>query len=304
MEKPAAELSPPPCADLHLRQRTKYFLMYAAGLLVCFGLPLLHLLRFSFDSELYSHILLVPVISGYLIWMNRHKLNRAFEPAPRLAAGLLLPGVALLAAYGAGVASGRHFANENDPLSLFTLAFLFFFASGCAWFYGSRVMRSIAFPLGFLLFMVPLPLVLENGLTEFLQYASAEAASWMLTLSGMSVFRDGTAFTLPGISIGVAPECSGIRSTVVLVMTGLLAAFFFLRRPWSKILLAALLIPLGILRNAFRIFTLAQLAVHGHPDILNSDLHHRGGPVFFAVSLAPFFLLIWLLRKLEARLEH
>jgi len=119
----------------------------------------------------------------------------------------------------------------------------------------------------------------------------------------MSVYREGTRFTLPGVTIGVAPECSGIRSTLVLFMTGLLAAYFFLRRSDSKLILTALLVPLGILRNAFRIFTLAQLAVHVDPDILNSSLHHRGGPIFFTVSLAPFFLLIWALRKREVRLE-
>ena len=115
----------------------------------------------------------------------------------------------------------------------------------------------------------------------------------------MPVFREGTQFTLPGVSIEVGPMCSGIRSSLVLFITGILAAYLFLRQRWSRLTLAAALIPLGILRNAVRIFTLAQLAVHVNPDILNSNLHHRGGPLFFAVSLAPFFILIWLLRKYE-----
>ena len=305
MEKPAAQ--PTHLAGegnfINLRQRSQWFLLYSAGLVICFGSPLLGLLRFSFHSELYSHALLVPAISGYLIWMDRQKLSRIFEPAPRLAAGLFLPGVALLAAYWLGRSSGWRPGNENDCLSLLTLAFLFFFARGFAWIYGGRVLRSIASPMAFLIFMVPLPLLLEDGLVNFLQLASAEVSYWFLTLSGMSVFREGTQFTLPHVTIGVAPECSGIRSTLVLFMTGLLAAYFFLRRPWSRITLIALLVPLGILRNAFRIFTLAQLAVHWNPDVLNSDLHHRGGPVFFAVSLLPFFLLIWLLRKCETRLQ-
>ena len=286
---------------LNLRQRTKWFLFYAAGLVLCFAVPLLGLLRFALQSDLYSHALLVPAISAYLVWMDRHRLGRAFEPAPRLVIGLFLPGLALLAAYGLGRASGWQPSNENDRLSLFTVAFLFFFAGGTAWCYGSRVMRNLAFPLAFLIFMAPLPQLLEIKLVNFLQLASAETSYWFLTLSGMPVFRTGTEFTLPGITIAVAPECCGIRSSLVLFMTGLLAGYFFLRQPWSKITLAACLVPLGILRNAFRIFVLAQLAVHVDPDILNSDLHHRGGPIFFAASLAPFFLLIWFLRKREAR---
>ena len=292
---------PEAAIGMNLRQRTKWFLLFSAGLTICFGVPLLDLLRFSLHSELYSHVLLVPAITSYLVWMDRHRLPLAFEPAPRLAVGLLLPGVALLAAYAWGLCSGWKPAGENDRLSLFVVAFLFFFTSGFAWFFGGRIMRAVAFPMAFLAFMAPLPKMAEDGLVNFLQLSSAETSYWFLTLSGMPVFRDGTVFNLPGITIGVAPECSGIRSTLVLFMTGLLAGHFFLRQPRFKITLALLLVPLGILRNAFRIFVLAQLAVHVNPDILNSDLHHRGGPIFFAVSLAPFFLLIWFLRKQETR---
>ena len=305
MEKTTVPSAPVPEAGARpvLRQRTKCFLIFAAGLCLCFATVLLGLFRFSINSELYSHILLVPAISGYLVWTDRHRLSPVFEPAKCLAVLLLLPGLALLAAYWLGLASGWSPASENDRLSLLTPAFLFCFASGFAWFFGGRILRATAFPLAFLIFMVPFPLALENGLVEFLQHGSAESSYLMLTGSGMSVFREGTDFTLPGVTIGVAPECSGVRSSLVLFITGLLAAYFFLRRPWSRITLAVLLIPLGILRNAFRIFTLAQLAVHYDPNILDSPLHHRGGPVFFAVSLAPFFLLIWLLRKWETRLE-
>ena len=241
----------------------------------------------------------MPVISGYLVWTDRHRLSPVFEPARRQAALFLLPGLALLVAYWSGRAAGWQPSSENDRLCLLTLAFLCCFASGYAWFLGGQILRGTAFPLAFLIFMVPFPLGLENALVDFLQHSSAEVSYLMLTGSGMSVFREGTQFTLPGVVIGVAPECSGVRSSLVLFITGLLAGYFFLRRPWSRITLAALLLPLGILRNAVRIFTLAQLAVHYDPNILDSPLHHRGGPLFFAVSLLPFFLLIWLLRKWE-----
>ncbi len=306
MENSTTQSPPRLAADPgpNLWHRTRGFLVVAAALCLGFGGSLLDLLRFSINSDLYSHILLVPAISAYLVWMDRQRLRRGFEPAKRVALLLLLPGLALLAAYWLVRSAGWEPAGENDRLALLTLSFLFCFASGFAWCYGGQILRSVAFPLAFLVFMVPFPVALENWLVAFLQHSSAEASYLMLTGSGMAVFREGTQFTLPGVTIGVAPECSGIRSSLVLFITGLLAAYFFLRRPWSRILLAMLVVPLGILRNAFRIFTLAQLAVHYNPDILNSDLHHRGGPIFFVVSLAPFFLLIWLLRKGESRLDR
>jgi hypothetical protein len=34
--------------------------------------------------------------------------------------------------------------------------------------------------------------------------------------------------------------------------------------------------------------------------MINSDLHRHGGPIFFVLSLIPFFLLLLLLRKSES----
>ncbi|MFO1487471.1 MAG: exosortase/archaeosortase family protein [Verrucomicrobiota bacterium] len=293
-------LPPSPNTASVLSRRGKRFLLFAAALVACFGIPLLALLRFSLHSELYSHVMLIPAISGYLIWTDRRKINTAFESARLPAIFCFAIGISLLLFQTLFLAH-QPAVDEADRLCVWTLAFLAMLVGGLSWIHGQKVARSVAFPLAFLVFMVPMPRVMEDGLVTFLQHASAETSYRMLTWSGMSVFREGTQFTLPHVSFGVAPECSGIRSTLVLFMTGLLAAYFFLKQKRSQLVLVLMLIPLGILRNSIRIFTLAWLAVKWNPDVLNSDLHHRGGPFFFAVSLLPFFLLIWLLRKLEAR---
>jgi len=61
--------------------------------------------------------------------------------------------------------------------------------------------------------------------------------------------------------------------------------------------LVAVVIPLGILRNGFRIFVIGALCVHFGPQMINSPIHRRGGPLFFALSLIPLFLLLWWLRR-------
>jgi exosortase/archaeosortase family protein len=113
--------------------------------------------------------------------------------------------------------------------------------------------------------------------------------------------RHGTVFELPGIVLRVAQECSGIRSSWVLFITGLLASHLFLRTRWRRVALVAFLIPLGILRNGFRIFVIGMLCVHIGPWMIDSPLHHQGGPIFFALSLVPLFLLLLWLRRQERR---
>jgi exosortase/archaeosortase family protein len=86
-----------------------------------------------------------------------------------------------------------------------------------------------------------------------------------------------------------------------LFITSLLAAQMFLRGNWNRLVFALFIIPLGIFRNAFRILTISLLCIHLDPNYIHSPIHHRGGPVFFALSLIPFMLLLYLMRRWERR---
>jgi exosortase len=152
--------------------------------------------------------------------------------------------------------------------------------------------------LGFLFFSAPFPRFMVEAIESFLQYTSALCAHLFFSLSGMSFIRDGLVFQLPGIQLEVAPECSGIHSTLVLFISSLVAGQLFLRSFTGRTLLAIAVIPLGILRNAFRIWVIGELCVHISPDMIDSPIHRRGGPFFFALSLIPLALfLIWLRKR-------
>jgi exosortase/archaeosortase family protein len=151
--------------------------------------------------------------------------------------------------------------------------------------------------------MIPMPAGFRTELETFLQYGSAAAANWMFTLSGLSVFQDNLSFHLPGnIRFNVEPECSGIHSSLVLLITSLVAGHLLLRTWWKQAVLVVVVIPLALLRNGFRIFVIGRLCVHFGARMFDSWVHHRGGPLFFAISLVPFFgLLLWLVKSERTR---
>jgi exosortase/archaeosortase family protein len=122
-------------------------------------------------------------------------------------------------------------------------------------------------------------------------------------VSGTPIYARGNmAFQLPGMTINVAPECSGLHSSLALFITSLLAGFIFLRSTWTRTILCLAVIPLGIIRNAFRIFAIGELCVHIGPQMIDSYIHRTGGWMFFLVSLGPFFLILFLfLRGRSAR---
>jgi exosortase/archaeosortase family protein len=85
----------------------------------------------------------------------------------------------------------------------------------------------------------------------------------------------------------------------VLFITSLLASHLFLKSPWRRIVLVAFVIPLGIVRNGFRILVIGLLCVHIGPYMIDSVIHHQGGPLFFALSLVPLVLFMAWLRRRE-----
>ena len=125
-------------------------------------------------------------------------------------------------------------------------------------------------------------------------------ADWFFRATGTPVLRDGVIFQLPTIVIEVARECSGIRSSWVLFITSLVASHMLLTSTWRRVVLVAFVIPLGIVRNGFRILVIGLLCVHIGPHMIDSVIHHRGGPIFFALSLIPLFLLLIWLRRSES----
>jgi exosortase len=116
---------------------------------------------------------------------------------------------------------------------------------------------------------------------------------------GVPFLRDGMVFRLPGQAIEIAKECSGIRSSLALMLTTLLAGYLNLRSNTHRILLTAIAIPLAILKNGIRITALTILAVRVDPGFLTGRLHAEGGVVFFVIALLLLGGALRLLQRLE-----
>ncbi len=270
--------------------------IYLVILCGAFALPLREFIAYARHSEVHSYVLLIPFVTAYLIYLRWNSLSHELSSS----LGFAL----LLAAAGIGaLLASQHFGDlgQNDYMTLIALSFVCFVIAGTFLFLGRKWARSAMFPLFFLAFMIPLPEAAVDLLENASKQASAEVANWLFLISGTPVLRAETVFQLPGITIAVAKECSGIRSSLVLVITSLLAANMFLRTTWRQALLVCAVIPLGLLRNGFRILVISLLCVHIGPEMINSVIHRRGGPVFFALSLVPLFAMLWLFRRQELK---
>ncbi len=286
---------PAPVTPSLSRSRAIKLALWGAALLVVFAKPLWDLFRLALAEDLHSHVLLIPLISGYLIHSQRRQLPWQAPASQGLAWATSFLGLAVAGA--ALIAGGR--IEHSARLAALILSFVIMVQALGFAVLGKRWMKAATFPMLFLLFMVPLPNAMAEGLETALKLGSAETSDLFFQLSGIPFLRDGVIFQLPGITLEVAQECSGIRSSYVLFITSLLAGYLFLRSPWRRGILAFAVIPLGLLRNGFRIMVIGLLCVHYGPHMIDSIIHRRGGPLFFALSLIPLFVLLWWLRRRE-----
>jgi exosortase len=165
--------------------------------------------------------------------------------------------------------------------------------------YGEEALKQAAFPLTLLALMLPLPSVVIDWVIHGLQVGSTYLSERMFTAVGIPVFRSGFVLSVPGVSIEVAKECSGINSTFALLLTMLLVARQTLHTFWRRAALLLVVLPLSVIKNAIRIVTLTLLAVKVDPSFLTGRLHHQGGFIFYLLTLVLMFPMLALLKKGE-----
>jgi exosortase len=147
--------------------------------------------------------------------------------------------------------------------------------------------------------MVPLPQFVLNPLVSLLQQGSAASAHMFFGAAGIPVEQRGTLVHIPGLTLEVAPECSSIRSSMMLLVTSMVCAQLLLHSFWRKAVVFAVAIPLCVLKNGLRIFALGVLATKVDPGFLTGRFHRHGGIIFLLIALLVIFLLLWILRRGE-----
>jgi exosortase len=267
------------------------------ALLSCliFWTPLKSLITLAVADERYTHIIVIPVIgAGLLYFENKNSFTyRAYRPD--IGVPLVLLGLDLLLVFTLWPVL---FADLSVPIAGLVVVWIGLFVS-C---YGIKALRHAGAPLLLLFLIVPIPSVVLDKVVAALQAGSTEMSYGLFRLVGVPVFRHDAMMLLPGVDIEVAPQCSGIRSTMALFISSVLLGEILLRSGWGKVLVILCVGPIGIFRNAVRIVTLTLLAVHVNKDFLFGNLHRRGGLAFSVVGFAILIPIVGLVRGCERRL--
>jgi len=282
-----------------LRRKTAWFAVYAVACALLFLNPLRDLFRLALSTDIYSHILVIPFISAALLYMERKKIFQLAAGKSRIASFFFAAGFFFCLLVNVMLSAASLPREASMALTILSLLFLIW--SGFSWFYGDRVFYAALFPLLLLVLMLPPPTALLDRFIFLLQSGSAEVTHWIFQMTGTPVMRQGFIFALPGVTIEVAKECSGIRSTMALLVTCLTGGYLLLRTAWARTALLLIALPVMILKNGIRITTLTLLAIHVDSGFLFGRLHQQGGFVFFGLAFAILLPALWWLQRMEDR---
>lgn len=273
-----------------LHWRLLAYFLFVAATVGTFRQPLEITVHLAVQESRHTHILFVPLVVASLMALMRCRIFESCRFDPWCGAVFLLPGVV---AYALGTAWGF--------LTLRVAAIVLIWIGGYGVLFGRTSLRSARFPFCLLLLFAPMPSGFLSAAEGYLQRSSADVSEVLFRAIGTPLFRDGLLFSIPGVIIEVAEECSGIRSTIALEIVALILGYLFLRSNWSRGIFALAAIPISIVKNAIRIVSLSWLGTHVSMDFLTGALHRRGGPLFALLSFALLAVLLLILQRLEKR---
>lgn len=230
------------------------------------------------NSSTYNHVLLVPPILGWLVWQRWPQL-RLLEPSPWWP-GLVLFGLALLG-WVLGAFAGFSLLRQAGAVALQVACVLVVF--------GPRIGWALAFPLGYMAFLVPF----GDELIPPLQTITARLTTDLVHLSGIPAAIDGVFIDTPAGLFEVAEACSGIKFLIAMIAFGVLAAHVCFLNPFRRLAFLALCVVVPVLANGVRAWgTIAIAQVRGVDSARGID-HVVYGWFFFGIIMALVIGLAW-----------
>lgn len=242
----------------------------------------------KWDQEEYNHGYLIPVVALYLLWLRAEQLNKI-----RLAGSWTGPLIIVLALFFfvLGELSSIYQVIEYG----FLLALLGIIMGTVGW----QGFKIIWVPFVYLIFMIPLPEFIYQGLSSELQLISSQLGVAVIRFFGISVFLEGNVIDLGVYQLQVAEACNGLRYLFPLMSFGFLCAAIYQGAIWQKVFIFVSTVPITIIMNSFRIGVIGVLVENFGIEQAEGFLHLFEGWIVFMACVGLLFLEMWVFAKMR-----
>jgi exosortase len=285
----AGEAPVPAAVQPKLELPVPAILFYLALVVVLFLPVLSPLVTQWFNDENMGYAFFVPLVAGYVIWLDRERILAApVQPC--------WPALVLVVWGFIQMLFGLLAALSVVSRTAFLMTML-----GIVWtIAGTAVIRTLMFPIILLLFMFPIPLYVYQRMTIPLQTLATQLAALGLSAIGIPVLQEGNTLTLADHTLDVVDACSGIRSLLSLLFLSVAYGRLFENRTWVKVALVVATVPIAIFCNGARII-LTGILTQYKPEIAEGAYHAFEGWVIFMFELVALLGFHRLLERLGRR---
>lgn len=229
------------------------------------------------NDPYYMYGFIVPMISGYLVWNKRALLARLDKEQSSLGMPVIVAGLLI---HGIGVFLTFRFASA--------VSIIIVLAGMILTIYGKAVTKALLFPIGFLFFMVPIPIAPVIGAA--LQAPSAGFAASLVSMLGIGATVTGAEICLAESAFEVGAPCSGMKSIIGLLTLAALYAYLLDGSMYMKVTIFLSALPLAIMANVLRIVAILLIANAYGSEVAINFFHDFSSLLLF--SIAAFGLLI------------
>jgi len=234
----------------------------------------------------YSHGFLVPVVAAYMVWQKWPQLKiSAVKPSNFGLVGVIFSAMVLIF----GFAGTEYFTMR--------ISLVFFVAGIVLFLYGWTLFRTLALPIGYLLFMVPLPYIVYDALAFPLKLLVTKFSVLALKFMGIAVLGEGNIIMFPQTVLEVADACSGLRSLMSLLALAVAFAVFSHTSNVKRIIIVLSAVPIAIATNMLRVIVTGVLAQYYGAAAAEGFFHEFAGLAVFALAMLFLFLLGAVLNK-------
>lgn len=261
--------------------------LVAAGFLLLYWQVLGKLVLAWWTDDNYSHGFLIVPVAVYFAWERRRRFVAA--PVAPSSAGLVII-IGSVFVLTAGVLGSELFLTRISIVGTLVGIVLFLF--------GWQRLRVLAFPLAFLLLMIPIPAIIFNQIAFPLQLLASRVGEAAISAAHIPVLREGNVLILANTTLEVAEACSGIRSLVSLLTLGIVFGYVADSRGWVRTLIAVSAVPVAVVANGARVAG-TGIAAHVFGAAAAEGFFHEfsGWVVFvssFLMILALHRVVVWL----------
>ncbi|VAW52092.1 Eight transmembrane protein EpsH / EpsI protein [hydrothermal vent metagenome] len=239
-----------------------YFYLYEHGLN--------RMVNSWFEREEYSHGIMIPMITLFLVWQKKDILETCKFEGSNFGVGVVFFGVLLV------------FLGEVSAITVFIQYGFVFIISGVVLSYmGMTAFKQIAVPFALLFFMIPLPAIIFQELSQYLQLISTQIGVFVIRLFSISVYVEGNVIDLGIYQLQVVEACNGLRYLFPLMTLGFIAAYFYKVETWKRVVVFLSSVPITVLMNSFRIGVIGVTVEYWGIEMAEGFLHEFEGWIIF-----------------------